>query len=158
MPRKKIKEAKSVIKEELRSIESYKSLILGIGVVVVVGILIFVFFKNSKPIKETSSTSDEAVSAKINATPKEYIVQKGDDLWNISEKVYKSGYYWIEIAKLNKLANPGLIFSGDKLVLPEIKPENSLPIITEMPSPTETIMPILTLIPTPTPTQPPVIN
>ena len=46
----------------------------------------------------------------------------GDDLWNISEKVYKSGFYWVDIARANSLSDPGLIHSGNVLKLPEVKP------------------------------------
>jgi nucleoid-associated protein YgaU len=47
-----------------------------------------------------------------------YTVQKGDSLWSISLAVYGSGYRWSEIATLNKLANPGLIYNGNVLLLP----------------------------------------
>lgn len=49
---------------------------------------------------------------------KTYTVQKGDDLWNIAVRAYGDGYRWVDIARANNLANPGLIFSGNVLQLP----------------------------------------
>ncbi|HWY79671.1 MAG TPA: LysM peptidoglycan-binding domain-containing protein [Candidatus Sulfotelmatobacter sp.] len=47
-----------------------------------------------------------------------YIVIKGDNLWNIAVRAYGNGYKWIDIVKANNLANPGMIFSGNKLIIP----------------------------------------
>lgn len=47
-----------------------------------------------------------------------YIVQKGDNLWNISVRAYGDGYKWVEIARENNLENPNLIFSGNTLIIP----------------------------------------
>lgn len=53
---------------------------------------------------------------------KTYTIQKGDDLWKISEKAYGSGYNWVDIAKANNLeSNPGLIHVGNKLAIPTVK-------------------------------------
>lgn len=57
--------------------------------------------KNAEPIYGTS-----------------YIVKKGDNLWNIAVRAYGDGYKWVQIAKENKLDNPGLIFAGNELSLP----------------------------------------
>ncbi len=51
-----------------------------------------------------------------------YTVQADDDLWDISLNHYGSGYNWVDIAKVNHLANPGMIFKGDVLILPAEKP------------------------------------
>ncbi len=50
-----------------------------------------------------------------------YTVKSGDTLWNIAERQYKDGYKWVDIAKANKLVNPGQISSGTKLTLPKIE-------------------------------------
>ncbi len=47
-----------------------------------------------------------------------YTVVKGDNLWNIAVRAYGDGFKWTEIAKVNKLVNPGLIHSGNILLLP----------------------------------------
>lgn len=52
-----------------------------------------------------------------------YTVMRGDNLWTIAEKNYKSGYNWVDIARVNKLSNPNSIHAGDKLVLPKVAPK-----------------------------------
>ena len=54
-------------------------------------------------------------------TSSTYTVKIGDSLWNISEKLYKTGYNWVEIARVNKLENPGTIHVGNMLKLPAEK-------------------------------------
>jgi nucleoid-associated protein YgaU len=66
------------------------------------------------PGQEVSSAS---VEVKRPADGK-YTVQKGDSLWSISVAIYGTGYRWTEIATLNKLENPGVIYSGTVLTLP----------------------------------------
>ena len=51
----------------------------------------------------------------------EYTIVAGDNLWTIAERAYGDGYKWTEIAKANNLANPDLIFTGNKLKLPRSK-------------------------------------
>lgn len=47
-----------------------------------------------------------------------YTVKRGDSLWSISLAVYGTGYRWTDIATLNKLEQPNLIFAGTVLTLP----------------------------------------
>lgn len=47
-----------------------------------------------------------------------YIVTKGDNLWNIAVRAYGDGYAWTKISNANKLSNPNLIHSGNKLTIP----------------------------------------
>jgi nucleoid-associated protein YgaU len=47
--------------------------------------------------------------------PVTYKVQAGDSLWSIGVKTCNNGYLWPRIAADNKIANPGLIFSGQEL-------------------------------------------
>lgn len=48
-----------------------------------------------------------------------YIVKKGDSLWKIAESVYGTGFKAADIAKANKLTQAGLIYAGQKLILPK---------------------------------------
>ncbi len=48
-----------------------------------------------------------------------YLVQRGDNLWNIAIKEYNNGFKWTEIAKANNLANPRLIHAGNILQIPQ---------------------------------------
>jgi nucleoid-associated protein YgaU len=110
------------LSNRIKFTESYTSLILGAIAVLVVGIL-FIFFAKGNRITQTSSTNDFAKVENLNLpddsdTSSTYTVRPGDDLWTISERFYNNGFQWIEIAKLNKLQNPGLIYVGSKLALP----------------------------------------
>ncbi len=67
-----------------------------------------------KPTQAPSTTQN-------NTTSRIYVVQRGDNLWNIAEKKYTSGYNWVDIARANNLSNPGDIHAGDRLLLPEVK-------------------------------------
>jgi nucleoid-associated protein YgaU len=50
--------------------------------------------------------------------PSSYVVVKGDNLWNIAEKIYGDGFSWIKIAKANNLVSPDIIHSGNVLKIP----------------------------------------
>lgn len=65
-----------------------------------------------------------------------YTVKKGDNLWKIAADQLGDGYRWVEIGRLNNLTNPGLIYGGVKLKLPqvkvaakEIREENNMPVM-----------------------------
>ena len=107
---------------------SYGSLLLGMVVVVVVGFIIFSFVKNKGNLQQTSSVKNNAVSEEQadkskSSLPKTYTVVAGDHLWSISEKFYKSGYNWVDIAKANSLVNPSIVHAGVKLTIPDVKPK-----------------------------------
>lgn len=59
---------------------------------------------------ETGEVSSAGIS--------KYTVEEGDSLWKIAEKTYNDGYQWVEIAKVNNLANVGLLAVGQELDLP----------------------------------------
>ncbi|MCL6096683.1 MAG: LysM peptidoglycan-binding domain-containing protein [Patescibacteria group bacterium] len=103
--------------------ESYTSLFLGIVVVVVAAVLVFSFLKG-KNFNRTSSTQSTSASQEQQANkplPKTYLVKQGDDLWSISEKIYGSGYNWVDLVEVNKIENPELLYVGIKLTVPDVK-------------------------------------
>lgn len=111
--------------------ESYISLFLGLVIVVIAAVLVVTLTKNIKS-KNVNTSNQDTLSQKAETLKEElkfsdkkiktYTVSVNDNLWNISEKVYKSGYKWVDIAKANNLENPGFIHSGNVLKLPEVKP------------------------------------
>ncbi len=124
--------SKNIVKNnifpEVKWGESYTSLFLGIVVVVVAAILVFSFLKGRNFNKTTSTQSTSTASAtaqqQVGGTkmlPKTYEVKPGDDLWSIAEKIYGSGYNWVDLASANKLEDPNLLYSGTKLIVPNVK-------------------------------------
>lgn len=116
------------LKEILKTLklnESLFSLFLGLVTVGVVGVLIFNFWRQNKPwqggeeVKEEKVSQEQKAEEKEQEWPKKYVVQKGDHLWAIAEKFYGSGYNWVDIAKENKLKNPGVLYVGQELQLPK---------------------------------------
>lgn len=69
-------------------------------------------------IKETESgkIATKVVSRQSSKViPKTYTVKKGDTLWNICKKHLGDGQKYKEIAKLNKISNPNLIYPNQVL-------------------------------------------
>jgi nucleoid-associated protein YgaU len=118
--------------KKIRLNEGTISTILGALVVVVVGILIFNYFRgvsketNKENLNLPSPTNGEVKlieeEGKLvpEGLPSNYKVQKGDHLWKIAEKFYGSGYNWVDIAKENKLKNANLLFVGQELNIPKV--------------------------------------
>ncbi len=129
MPRNKNTAVKKEIKKksffsQIKWDESYVSLLIGIIVVVVIAIL-GIYFARSQKITQTSSTQfspsiqiQEKSNTSNTNVQRTYIVKPGDSLWSISENFYKSGYNWVDIVKANNLENAGMIFAGNKLIIP----------------------------------------
>lgn len=75
------------------------------------------------PTKAAPTT--EAASATPEPTKKDavnnetYVIKRGDTLWSIAESVYKDGYKWVDLARVNNLDNnPDLIHADNKLIIP----------------------------------------
>ncbi|MFH1187056.1 MAG: LysM peptidoglycan-binding domain-containing protein [Candidatus Levyibacteriota bacterium] len=102
--------------------ESYTSLIVGVIVVIAATFVVFALVKGNgtSPIKSIDSLSTESDKS----IPKTYEVKKGDDLWSISEKIYGSGYNWVDLVKENNLSNPEIIYVGAKLSIPDVEVKN----------------------------------
>lgn len=119
MPRKrKVPENKNRL-ADIKWGESYISLALGALVILLVVTLAFVFARNKT--FDRINTSDSTVELTKPQTDDSYEVKSGDTLWSISEKLYGSGYNWVDLAKANNLSNPGLIEAGAKLKIPQVQ-------------------------------------
>ena len=111
------------LQKKFESTESYVSLVLGIAVVLVVGVLVFNFIKNRgevTPAATTTTTDEEKMET---STPGgNHTVVAGETLWTISEKYYKTGYNWVDLMKTNNLNDADDIKEGATLVIPEVTP------------------------------------
>lgn len=124
------KQLKKLLKT-LKINENTISTIMGAAVVLVMGVMIFNYFKSinkgqvtdngTSSSTEASQTTSESPTSKD--LPAKYKVVKGDDLWHISEKFYGSGYNYVDIIKENKLSNPSVITAGTELTIPKVEPK-----------------------------------
>lgn len=48
-----------------------------------------------------------------------YQINRGDTLWDISERFYGTPWFFPELADRNRIRNPDLIFADEELVIPE---------------------------------------
>jgi len=119
--------------------ESTISVILGAVVVIVIGALIFNYFRGVGKKEEGQPTQtvgevkliEEEGELKPEGLPITYNVQTGDNLWKIAEKYYTSGYNWVDIAKENNLVNANRLLVDQELVLPKVAVRKPIEELTE---------------------------
>src|SRR5438477_368804 len=73
--------------------------------------------RKSAPITEQSARPppDDTIKP-VAGTPEEYTIQKGDTLWDLSQKFLSNPWYWPKIWSLNpSIENPHWIYPGNKL-------------------------------------------
>lgn len=101
--------------------ENLISTVLGGVVLLLMGVMIFNYFKS---VNRTGTLTEEA-AVKVEEVGELggeiYEVKKGDELYKIAEKVYGDGKKYVEIAKENGIVNPDRIEVGAKLKLPKIE-------------------------------------
>lgn len=119
--------------------ENAISTTMGIVVVLVTAGLIFNYFRTTNLktwqgilLDEASKTSikDDRTNEDPNLIATHKVV-KGDDLWHISEKYYKSGYNYVDIMKENKISGKGVIATGMELRIPKVDPKKITAIDTK---------------------------
>lgn len=123
--------------KRLKLSEQTVSMVLGALVIVVVGVLIFNYFrgvgKKVTPEKPVQPGEVELIEEEGKLVPEglptTYKVEKGDHLWAISQKFFGSGYNWVDIAKENNLKNPNKLLVGQELIIP--KTEVKKPVMTQ---------------------------
>ncbi|MGQ4277342.1 LysM peptidoglycan-binding domain-containing protein [Pseudidiomarina sp. E22-M8] len=89
--------------------------------IAVIGLLLIpsatAFATQQNETSAASTTSGDVVRLREDA-PREYVVKKGDTLWDISELYLNDPWHWPELWRLNDdIANPHLIYPGDRLYL-----------------------------------------
>ncbi len=111
--------------KKLKLNESTISMILGALVIVVIGALVFNYFKGvrEEKIEVTEEGGIEYVEEGGKLVPvglpRTHQVRLGEHLWKIAEEYYGSGYNWVDIAKENRLSNANLLVVGQELVIPK---------------------------------------
>lgn len=123
---KKVKENEPII-----------STILGAIVIIIVGGLIFNYFKSNQKQKQAAQQARVSPSPNViveggvkfitkedkkipQDLPATHTVSKGEYLWEIAKMYYNSGYNWTDIAEENNLVNPDQLAEGQELVIPQV--------------------------------------
>jgi len=72
--------------------------------------------------KEKMMMAEEAAKKKkamMAAEAGDYVIKRGDNLWNIAKARYGSGAMWIKIKDANKISSGGRLTIGDTLMIPK---------------------------------------
>ena len=109
--------------------EKYFSLFLGLVASLIISSLAYkMFLKNIRinlvfkiPIFKFGSKQIKNI-VEVKKPLKTYIVAEGDDLWNIAEKFYGSGFNAYDIGLANKLSDSSNLEVGIKLIIPQVTP------------------------------------
>jgi nucleoid-associated protein YgaU len=100
--------------------ESTISMLLGLLVIIILGVLFINLLGKRGLGKTIPAVGTEQQNIKL---PTNHIVEKGEDLWKISEKYYNSGYNWTDIVKANNIKNPNILLVGQNLIIPNVEPK-----------------------------------
>jgi len=113
--------------KKLKLSEQNISMVLGALVVIVIGVLIFNYFRGvgtevtpeETPVPGEIQLIEEEGKLVPEGLPKTHTVQAGEHLWMIAETYYGSGYNWVDIARENNLTNPNRLLVGQELSIPK---------------------------------------
>lgn len=95
--------------------KSYASLILGTIVVIILGLLVANFFtRKNQQIDSGKQTEQDQQEA----TLQKHTIIPNDSLSKLAEKYYGSQDFWPVLARVNKIANPNIIFVDSTLEIP----------------------------------------
>jgi len=67
---------------------------------------------NSLPLTQDSKIANNSIMGST------YTVKSGDCLWDIAIRAYGDGYRWPELARVNNIVNPDLIYPNTVLQIP----------------------------------------
>lgn len=112
--------------EGVKKSEQLISMLMGVAVVLLVGYFSYRYFQGRQIARSnvvSEETSSIAETAGIQSSSIIHKVAEGEDLWNIAEKYYSSGYNWVDIAKKNNLKNPNILTAGQELTIPNVTPK-----------------------------------
>lgn len=99
---------------------------MGILVVLAIGGLVYRYFQRQQPNQQQQQEQEqqegqEQQAGAVGQLPATHTVAAGENLWEIAETYYRSGYNWVDIAEENNLSNPGLIAVGQELTIPDVE-------------------------------------
>jgi len=100
------------------------SLFMGMIIITTLGFLTSYYYQHT-PNWRNYFPQKTAQKFSQNANQITYQVQEGDDLWQIAEKFYGSGFNVEDIAKLNNINDPNLIEEGQMLIMPSVTAKKS---------------------------------
>lgn len=98
--------------------QSYASFILGAIVVVILGLLVANFFTHRSSQIDNGVQTTQTPEQVVQESGGSYKVAADDSLSKISEKYYGTMDYWPELAKVNKISNPNIIYVDTNLQMP----------------------------------------
>lgn len=124
-----MEESLKQILKVLKVNENLISTMMGTVVIIIMGVMVFNYFKgvnkagqidsNGANIEAISGTGEEKAGKEVTKGGT-YKVEKGENLWKIAEKVYGSGYNYVDIVKENKLKDANAIEIGMELTMPDV--------------------------------------
>ncbi|MDP3758621.1 MAG: LysM peptidoglycan-binding domain-containing protein, partial [Candidatus Daviesbacteria bacterium] len=129
------------LENDMKSNQSKISMVLGVLIILVVGILIFNYFNRGKatlgPAQQTNQTDIQDVSP--DKLPGKYTVKESDTLFTIAQNYYKDGYKFTEIAKANNITDPNQVETGQVLEIPKLETLKAAASPEPVTSPEETL-------------------
>jgi len=108
--------------------EKYFSLLIGLFISFFISTLTYkTFLKNIRinlafKLPAFNFASKVKNKVVVNKPLRTYVVVEGDDLWNIAEKFYGSGFNAYDISLANKISDSSNITAGQKLIIPQVTP------------------------------------
>lgn len=108
---------------ETQSNQSRISMVLGVLIVFVLGILVFNYFNKNTADLGPAQTIEQQEDVSPQNLPGKYTVKEGDTLFLIAEKYYQDGYKYTDIAEANNLTDVNAIETGQVLEIPKISQE-----------------------------------
>lgn len=141
-------ELKDVLKS-LKMNESKISAILGVLVIVVIGLMVFNYFRNI----QTGSTTPTAVTQTAEEPEvRTHTVEAGESLSSIAREEYGNPNNWTAIRDANNIENSNQLAIGQELIIPDLDATPAASTIAQV-TPAASVEPVATISPTDKPVE-----